>query len=184
METLYFNKNTTEPSVIANLLMMGKVGILPCDTIYGISAAVNTETEEKIYEIKKRKEGKKFIRLTSIEYAKANFDIPEFILSSWPAPLTAIVKDRDQTIALRVPNDDYLAKIFETVPLIFSTSVNISGEKALTNIDEIKKEFDGVVDFMLIDLKEQSTISSTIVDCSSNEIKLIRQGAFDISTLI
>lgn len=178
METLYFNKKETDPQIISELLKKNMIGIIPCDTIYGISAKVNEETSEKIYELKKRKEGKRFITLTSLSYAMANYNIPQKILNSWPAPLTAIVNHDGGTIALRVPNDEYLDELFNYVPSIFSTSVNMSGEPALTDIDEIIKEFDGKVDFILIDQKEQSTISSTIVDCTNSDIKIIREGAF------
>ena len=40
-------------------LKNGEVGIIPSDTIYGISSMVNEEAMERIYEIKERPQSKK-----------------------------------------------------------------------------------------------------------------------------
>ena len=44
-------------------LKNGEVGIIPSDTIYGISSMVNEEAMERIYEIKERPQSKKLIVL-------------------------------------------------------------------------------------------------------------------------
>ena len=48
---------------VAERLREGKVGILPVDTIYGISSVVSEEGSERIYEIKERPQNKSFIVL-------------------------------------------------------------------------------------------------------------------------
>ena len=60
---------------IAKLINEGKVGIIPCDTIYGISARADKETAERILEIKRRPKNKSFITLTSTELLKKSVKI-------------------------------------------------------------------------------------------------------------
>ena len=45
-------------------LKAGEVGIIPSDTIYGISSLVDDEAMERIYEIKERPQSKKLIVLS------------------------------------------------------------------------------------------------------------------------
>ena len=76
---------------VGQRLSAGQVGILPCDTIYGLSAKVGEEWAERLYEIKKRPQSKSFIMLMTLEQVKASsLSVPDDILSRWPAPLTAV----------------------------------------------------------------------------------------------
>lgn len=73
-------------------LKRGEVGIIPSDTIYGISAIVSDKTMDRIYEIKNRPQSKKLIVLSdsaSLEALKVI--VPASVASLWPAPLTVIL---------------------------------------------------------------------------------------------
>ena len=53
-------------SEIVNLLKEGKVGVMPTDTIYGlVGSALNPQTVEEIYLLRKRATDKPFIVLIS-----------------------------------------------------------------------------------------------------------------------
>lgn len=185
---MIFERKDEDLPLIVAALKEGKVGILPCDTIYGISALAIKETAERIYEIKRRPANKNFIALLSLDEARSGlYDIPSEIISAWPAPLTAIVNGRDGvTHALRVPKDDYLLKLLPLTGPIWSTSVNFSGEPSLTSFEEIRKTFLPLLDFAVVrsDEKTLSALPSTLIDCTSRPFKLIRAGAYDTSGLI
>ena len=186
MTTIFDINDGNTLKEVASLLKMGKVGVLPCDTIYGLSALANEKSEERIYEIKRRPKAKNFITLMTKEQAISTFDIPKAIVNSWPAPLTAIVKGEDEkTHAIRVPNDNFILSLLEETGPLWSTSVNFSGSPSLLTFEEIYKTFSPLVDFIV--RKEDilsSSLPSTIIDCTVHPFKLVRMGAFDASSLI
>jgi len=64
---------------------------------------------------------------------------------------------------------------------IFMTSANQSGESTCMNLDEIEKKcslLDGMMEGNVIFSK-----GSTIVDCTSNEIQILREGPITIEQI-
>ena len=183
MKTMIFDYSIECIDNICKLLLENQIGAIPCDTIYGFSGIANEITKEKIYDLKQRPQNKNLIVLTSIErLKKSSLIVPGILYEIYPAPLTAILKDEESgaTVAVRVPNDDFIQRIVNNVGPIWSTSVNISGHPSLTTFDEIISEFDSKVDFIVKKTIGSNGIPSTLVDMSSNEFKIIREGAFDI----
>ncbi len=185
MTMVYDYDNSLERT--AALLKAGKVGVLPCDTIYGICAIADEERAERIYEIKERPLNKSFITLLSKDQVKDyGYEVPESILALWPAPLTVIVYGRDgKTHAIRVPDDEYLEKLVSLTGPIWSTSVNISGHASMNSSEDILAVFDGRIDFLV--KKEglsDNAQPSTLLDCTQSPFKVVRQGAFKIPSAI
>lgn len=177
----------------AALFKQKKIGIIPTDTVYGFSGIVDLDVEKKIFSIKGRAEEKPFIQLIArpkdiFKYTDAI--IPENIFNLWPCALTIIVQNNDfykkitrrNTTAFRCPGDDWLrALILEVGEPLFSTSVNRSAKPILQEIKEIKREFEQEVDFIVEDGDKKGALSSTIVECLGNTIKILRQGSVIIS---
>lgn len=170
---------------IARLLMENRVGVIPCDTIYGISARANSETAERILEIKRRPKNKSFITLSTVELVrKSGLSVPERLYSIWPAPLTAILADREGvTHAVRVPDDEFIQKLIPLSGPIWSSSVNFSGEPSLTDFTSILSAFDGLVDFIINKPMPEKGIPSTLVNCTTEPWSVIREGAYPIGKL-
>ena len=64
-----------------------------------------------------------------------------------------------------------------------TTSVNESGEPSLNNYDEIKEDYDDLVDLIVPPSGEKtSSLASTVVDITSS-IKLLRQGAIRLEDI-
>ncbi|MDD4083183.1 MAG: L-threonylcarbamoyladenylate synthase [Sphaerochaetaceae bacterium] len=173
--------------IVANLLKDGGLGVLPCDTIYGLSSIYGIG-EKPLRFIKKRPDYKPFIILCTLQQAKdiCKEEIPEEILKLWPAPLTVILKDKNNvSTAIRVPKDEFFQKLLEkTGSPIYSTSVNTSGEPTLLNFTEIQQRFECKVDFMVKNKETQGTIPSTLIDATVKPYRILRQGTFDVSFLI
>lgn len=171
--------------------LKGKVVVFPTDTVYGIGALYNDlEGIEKIYKIKKRNQNKPLAILTSTRnidsYVNAiSKDAKDLMNEKWPGALTLIFEKSDKvsnkltmgfkTIAFRMPNSKIALAILEHFGLMATTSVNISGEAPMNNIDEICEKFKDDVDYIVKDRASFSTIPSTIIDVSGNEIKVIRK---------
>ena len=102
-----------------------------------------------------------------------------------PGPITLILPKSNKlpehvnkgkaTIAIRMATSETLKEIIEkTGSPIFMTSANQSGQKTCTNIEEIEKAcptLDGIMEG-----KTEFKKASTIVDCTTKEIQILRQG--------
>ena len=60
--------------------------------------------------------------------------------------------------------------------LMATTSVNISGAEPLNNIEDIIKYFKDEIDYLVIDQEKTSNVSSTVIDVTSNNYRILRQG--------
>jgi L-threonylcarbamoyladenylate synthase len=182
------------------LFHSGKIFIYPTDTIYGIGGNPFEESViKRIADIKGRNERKQFIWLLSdfenvMNYVDVVYDTHhDFLQKIWPAPLTVILnlntRTREiinqNTIAVRVPNNDFCLKLLKEIsrPLI-STSVNRSSEEPLNKIEQILNEFSKGVDAIVYHSVTIEQKSSTIIDLTSKQPKLIREGSIKFVELL
>jgi len=184
----------------AELFSSGKVFIYPTDTIYGLGGNPFDElVVKRIAEIKGRDEKKQFIWLLSdfenvMNYTEIVFENHlEFLQKIWPAPVTVILNLNErtkkianqETAAIRIPQNDFCLKLLKEIsrPLI-STSVNRSGNEALNHIEYIIRDFSQDVDVIIFSSQTQEKASSTIIDLTSEEPKLIREGSIKFVELL
>ena len=163
-------------------LRNGEVGIIPSDTIYGISSLVTEEAMERIYEIKERPQSKKLIVLSDKNSLESlGLIVPDEILSLWPSPLTVILPTKGgDTLAVRVPDDKYLSSLLSETGPLFSTSVNISGKPSLETFEDIYPIFSDRVDFIVRKENIVKGESSTLLDATKRPCRIIRQGKYKV----
>ncbi len=185
---------------ISKRLKNGELGILPTDTIYGFHALYNCEKCVERIDLLKKRKGKNYLMLID-DYSffeKYSVEFPPKIKKLcelyWPGQLTLLFKtDSDfppwckspeGKIGVRMPNLPFLREIIKNcgVPLI-STSVNESGEMPLTNVGEIIRRFGEKVDFILDYGLLEITAPSTVLDVSSGDIKVVREGVIPSSVI-
>lgn len=150
----------------ASLFINGKIGIIPTDTIYGISCtASNKDLVLKIYKIKSRDLKKPFIILISSVKDLSKFGIflisnDERIISKyWPGPVSIVFdinEDRYEylhrgtnTLAFRVPRYNKLVELLKNTGPLVSTSANITDSEPTRKINDAVKIFKNKVDFYL-----------------------------------
>ena len=170
-----------------------KIIAFPTDTVFGVGALIDDlEAIDKIYELKHRDYLKPLAILASsiddiIPYVKeVTEDVKEIMNKYWPGALTIIFNKNEnvsdkitagfKTIAFRIPNCKISLDILKQTGPLATTSVNISGNIPLNDYQEINKYFGDNIDFIVSENVSSSNISSTIIDVTSNEIKIIRQG--------
>jgi L-threonylcarbamoyladenylate synthase len=210
MEKIYIEQkissNDTTLKKISDLLISGKVGVLPTATIYGLSCIYDDEDAvKKIYSIKRRKSGTPFIVLVSslsqlgILAGEINDPVKKLIAKYWdtkkPYPLTLILlKNKStgsfitggrSTIAIRMAGLKTIRDIIDQTGPIVSTSATLSGTmvqpRTLDEVPgEIKREADFVVDYG----SDLGGMESTIVDLTGKEPMLLRQGALDYEDIL
>ena len=202
--TYLIQENSSDSSTlekISDLLISGKVGVVPTATIYGLSCVYdNEDAVKKIYSIKKRKSGTPFIILiSSISQlgtlaCEINDPVKKLIRKYWdtkkPYPLTLIlIKNKStgsfitggrSTIAIRMAGLRAIRDIIDRTGPIVSTSATLSGTMLQpTTLDEVPPEIRQEADFVVDYSSNLGGRESTIVDLTSKEPVLLRQGALD-----
>jgi L-threonylcarbamoyladenylate synthase len=166
----------------AEILLNGKVAIIPTDTIYGFSGIVS-ETEHKIRELKGRDEKKPFIQLLAKPedvFLYTDARIPPELLAFWPGPLTIIVP-ASVNIAFRCPGDEWLRLVIaKTGKPLYSTSVNRTGQPPFSAITDIIREFEAKVPLIVAASDCVDSQPSTIVDITGGTCKVLREGSIKL----
>lgn len=182
------------------LFQAGRIFIYPTDTIYGIGGdPFDLSVLKRISEIKGREAQKQFIWLVSdldnlLNYVEFTNEIHfETLRKIWPAPLSVILNLNDRisnllnqkTVAVRIPANNFCKNLLKEIsrPLI-STSVNKTGENPLNQADQIINEYSGKVDAILFHPESLERKFSTIIDLTSNQPKLIREGSIKFVELL
>lgn len=192
-----YNKN--EIDKLANILNNNGVISVPTDTVYGFCAKIDSKkAHNKLIEIKERPENKSFPVMCSDEeqirkIAIVNKNAEKIIRAFMPGPITIVLNKKNQlpdyvtngknTIAVRMATSKILEELIKKVgsPL-FMTSANKSGELECKNLEDIEKmcpHLDGMLDGNIVFGR-----SSTIVDCSSNEIRVLRTGPISFEQIM
>lgn len=168
--------------------ILGKVVVFPTDTVYGIGAQVEDEVGvEKIYNLKHRDKSKPLALLAySVDQIKEHVIIEnqetEKLMTYWPGALTLIFNKKQilenelNTVAFRIPDSKVARKILKHFGVMKVTSMNLSGESPLNNINDIIKNFEDEIDYLIIDEEKHSNVSSTIIDVTTTPFKVIRSG--------
>ena len=183
---------------LANILKNDGVISVPTDTVYGVCARISSKkAHDKLMKVKSRPETKSFPIMCANEEQIKNIAIvnktaEKLIKAFMPGPITivllkkenvpAFVSNGKNTIAVRMATSKVLEDLIKKVESpIFMTSANRSGEPTCTNLDEIEKACQ-----MLDGIMEGNVVfgeGSTIVDCSSNEIAILRPGPISIEQI-
>jgi len=176
---------------IVEVLRKDGVISVPTDTVYGVCARCNSEkAQDQLRLVKHRPLTKAFplmcADLNQIKEICIVDECSEKIINKFmPGPLTVILKKKDSvedfvnggmpTLAIRMATSDVLKEIITSLgEPIYMTSANQSGEPTCTSLEEIEKSCP-LLDGML-DGEVSFGEASTIVDCSGEELKILRKG--------
>ena len=188
----------TQINKLAEILKNDGVIAVPTDTVYGLCARMNSrKAREHLIEIKNRPENKAFpIMCNSIDQiksiAKIDERIEKIINAFMPGPITLIllksenipsfINEGSTEVGIRMATSKPLEELIEKVGSpVFMTSANISGEPVCKSIEEIKEKFHNIDG--ILEGKVSYGQASTIVDCTSREIKIIREGPISIKEI-
>lgn len=166
---------------IADVLVSGGIVIMPSDTIYGF--LFTEAAADKVRELKKR-DNKPFLFFISdikqLEDLKVNYKPFAGILEkNWPGAFTFIFDNADGTTSgVRLPVWNVLNELSQkTGKILYSTSVNFSGEPPLDNPVDIEAAFADKTDLLVFDEKYVPGTASTVVRLSETDgVKIIRSG--------
>lgn len=172
---------------------------VPTDTVFGICGSIKSKkAQEKLKSIKERPASKPFpIMCADIEQIKSISIIDnkseKIIRELMPGPITIVLRKNSQlaeyinngkeTIAIRMATSNELKELIKSLGCpVFMTSANKSGEEVCKNLEDIEKncpDLDGMLEGNV-----SFGQASTIVDCISNEIKILRKGPISEDEII
>lgn len=191
-----YNQNQIEQ--LALILKSGGVISVPTDTVFGICAKIDSKLAyDKLIKIKNRPKNKSFpIMCANIEQIKKLAIVDEkakkLIKEFMPGPITLVLKKNCElpqyvtngkdTIAIRMATSKAIENLITEVGCpLFMTSANQSGEPECTSLDEIEKacfSLDGMMEGTV-----KYSKGSTIIDCTSEKIKILRQGPITVEQI-
>lgn len=176
-----------------DLLTEGEIVAFPTDTVYGLGAnAFYSPGIIKLFEAKGRDANKAIAvligdnghldLLTDFLSASARKLIERF----WPGGLTIVVpKKKDlpellsagSSIGIRMPDHSVALELLNKFGPLATTSANLSGKNNPHNAGDVMNQLNGRVPLILDGGRCPGGVPSTVVDCSTDEVRILRPGA-------
>ncbi|MDD5975433.1 MAG: L-threonylcarbamoyladenylate synthase [Bacteroidales bacterium] len=192
------NPNLNAITKIVEVLRNGGVIIYPTDTVYALGCDIfQTKALEKICRIKgvDVKKAKFSVMCDSLkqisEFTKMDDDTFKIIKKNTPGPFTFILDGNNKlpklfkerkTIGIRIPDRNLVKVIVQELGNpIFTTSLRIEGQEPdyEVNAELIKEKYGSRVD-LIIDGGLGVNSLSTVVDCTGDDLEIIRQGVGEL----
>lgn len=190
------NPNPKAIEQVVDVLRNGGIIIYPTDTIYGLGCDItNQKAIEKICQIRGIKPDKanfSFVchDLQNIsEYVKPiDTSVFRLIKKALPGPFTFIfeasnkvpklLSSKKKTVGIRVPDNSIAREIVKQLGNpILSTSIRDEDEilEYSTDPELIHEKFEDLVD-LVIDGGYGGNVASTVVDCTTGDFTVLREG--------
>lgn len=183
-------------------LKSGGLIIFPTETCYGVGVdATNQSAVNKLLEYKERPEGKAIsIGVCDKEMASIYVDINSVASKVYrnflPGPVTVISSSKNKvakglasernTLGVRIPDHKLIREIIKEFDKpITMTSANLNGRKTPYQIEDvlnnISEKSKGLIDLIIDAGKLPSNPPSSVIDTTSEDVVLIREGSIDFS---
>ncbi|MBQ8056120.1 MAG: threonylcarbamoyl-AMP synthase [Paludibacteraceae bacterium] len=190
-------KNPEEKKIerIVDVIRNGGIVIYPTDSVYGIGCDIfNQNAVEKICKLKNIDVRKKPLSIICkdisniSQYSNISNDIFRLLKNNLPGPFTFILKGNSQLpkifknrkeIGVRIPDNKIVQAIVDHLdnPLM-TTSIPLTENdeyEYATNAELIEERLGYFAD-LIIDGGEGNRDVTTVVDCTSSEVEIVRQG--------
>lgn len=189
---------------VVKCLRDGGIIIYPTDTVYSIGCdLMNKRAIEKVARIKNIKPEKANFSIICHDVSSLGDYTRQFsrqvfkvMNKALPGPFTFILNasnkvpklfdSNKKTIGIRIPNNNIAREIVQYLgnPII-ATSVHDEDEilEYTTDPELIHEKYEKLVD-IVVDGGYGNNIASTIVDCTNDEIEVVREGAESIEAFL
>jgi len=190
------NPNPKQVRMIAECLLDGGIIVYPTDTVYGLGCDIfKSKAIERIAQIRELNAAKanfSFICNDLSQLADYTRPIPNDVFKlmrkNLPGPFTFIlnannnvpklIQSKKKTVGIRIPDNNIPLEIVrELGHPIMSTSVHDDDEiiEYTTDPELIYEKYSNLVD-IVIDGGYGDNEASTVIDCTGDEIEIVREG--------
>jgi L-threonylcarbamoyladenylate synthase len=172
----------------------GRLVVLPTDTVYGVGAdAFNAEAVQRLLDAKGRGRHMPPPVLVS---ARTTLDalavgVPDWartlVDTLWSGPLTLVVRQQPSlqwdlgetrgTVAVRMPDHEVALELLARTGPLAVSSANRTGLPAATDADSAEAMLGELVRVVLDGGSTPGPVPSTIVDCTGERPRVLREGA-------
>lgn len=182
-----------------DVLKNGGTVVFPTDTVYGLAALPLEEHVEGLYVVKGRNSTRAIAVLLGSpdELELVTLSPGETCLrlarNFWPGPLTLIVPRHPKlphafsplpTVGVRVPNHPVALKLLHMTGPLAVTSANLSGQENTNTAMEAMSQLKGRVHLIIDGGRTPGGVPSTVVDCTSSELTILRPGPISMDDLV
>ena len=197
--TLLLPATTETIRAALEILQKGGLVAFPTDTVYGVGAvAFDGKAVESIYKAKDRPIEKAIpvLMADAADMEKVGMDIPEvahqLAARFFPGPLTCLIPKQPtlpesvsatETVGVRVPDHEVARALLRAAGPMAVTSANISGQASPSTAQEVLAQLGGRIDLILDGGKTPGGVPSTLVDCTGNDLKILREGPISLAEI-
>lgn len=187
-------------SAAQQAVQRGEPIVLPTDTVYGIGVdAFNATAVSVLLAAKGRSRAMPppvLIARQAVMDALAD-EVPDSARqladAFWPGGLTLILRAQPSlawdlgetrgTVALRMPADETALELLGAVGPMAVSSANRTGQPAATTAEAARQMLADAVSVYLEDGERSTTAPSTILDCTSETPRIVREGSIPLHEL-
>ena len=177
---------------IANCIREGMLVVMPTDTMYGVMAdALNQKAVERVCRLKGINPDKTNLSIIcsdismAAEYARVDNKGFKLLKENTPGAFTFLFKTTSnlprafkgrKTVGIRIPDSQVCREVAEYLgtPMI-TTSIVYEDEDHAVNPELIAETYYNSAELM-VEGDDGSLEKSTIVDCTTDDIEIVRQG--------
>jgi L-threonylcarbamoyladenylate synthase len=176
----------------ADVLSHGGLVVFPTDTVYGLAAfPYDRQFVERLFIVKGRDQHRAIALLLAdtADLGRVSNEPNETALRLaerfWPGPLTLIVPRHPSlpdilsplpTIGVRVPDHSVARALLIITGPLAVTSANLTNHEPACTAQEALSQLGGRVHLILDGGIAPGGVASTVVDCTSRELVIVRQG--------
>lgn len=191
-----------DPGAVATAaaaLRRGGLVAFPTDTVYGVAADVwNPEAVARLFAVKGRPELKAIPVLLSeagnlprVAQPQSEL-VMELARIYWPGPLTLVIRrlpripnqvSPDDTLGVRVPDHPVAQELLAEAGPLAVTSANRSAGPNTLEAGAVLEALGGRIDLILDGGRTPGGVPSTVVDCTSDTLRLLRQGPIEFAEI-
>lgn len=184
---------------VVGYLNHGQVVAFPTETVFGLGIRFNDlKALNQLYQLKKRNKNKAItLMVSSIQeiesFAYASTQARKIMEAFMPGKITIILKKKEaidkrytsnlDTIGIRIPDDAFVLALLQKAGPMLVTSANLSGEQDLLTDEEVYEAFKEE-ELMIVRGKAGSSLPSSVVDASKEEIVILRQGEITLKEIM
>ena len=177
---------------IARVLESGKIVVVPTETMYGLlTRADRQDALEELYRVKQRPLTQATALLVGgaedvVELGQMNESAERILARFLPGPLTLVLRAKpdwppprvvDRKIGIRWSSSKIIGALMRQISFpVSATSANVSGQKDAESVEEIRAALGDKV-ALYVDAGRLVGPVSTVVDCSSTNVRVLREGA-------
>lgn len=189
-KTLKWGDGDTRGLAVATLKRAGVI-LSTTDTVVGLLALADKQGYQALNALKGRENKPYIVLVGSLEALADVVKLPlapavqALVCVCWPGPVTLVLPAKpglpscicsDGTIGVRLPAHEGLRYLAGECGPLFSTSANLAGMPVPKTIAGVHPAILNAVSLIITD-EHEGEVASTVLDCTHDPIKVLREGA-------